>query len=270
MEPDPAIQSLLLDAAEQVHGGPGIFHQPRQFPGAEAVDLPLERRGAPVLPLGAAVPPAPPALLARRPGPRPPPLVPDPPRGRAVSRVLAHARAVRLERSPTDQPTVPRPEGPREGRARPEACVTRLDRLDESARAAPPSARLQRAPVHAPAAHRARLGSAPPAADPWADTEYGGKTAKTTKRAPLGLARAKGPTSGPSRSTTSALWSLPRRAALAAVHSTGTSPRTSTWSIRRSLRATQPAQGLHVRPGRRPIRRAASAAASSNRARRRP
>jgi TRAP transporter TAXI family solute receptor len=37
----PAIQSLLLDAAEQVHGGPGIFHQARQFPGAEAVDLPL-------------------------------------------------------------------------------------------------------------------------------------------------------------------------------------------------------------------------------------
>ncbi len=37
----PAIQSLLLDAAEQVHGGPEIFHQPRQFPAAEAVDLPL-------------------------------------------------------------------------------------------------------------------------------------------------------------------------------------------------------------------------------------
>ncbi|HEY7140740.1 MAG TPA: TAXI family TRAP transporter solute-binding subunit [Methylomirabilota bacterium] len=37
----PAIQSLLLDAAEQVHSGPGIFHQTRQFPTAEAVDLPL-------------------------------------------------------------------------------------------------------------------------------------------------------------------------------------------------------------------------------------
>ena len=37
----PAIQSLLLDAAEQVHSGPGIFHQARQFPAAEAVDLPL-------------------------------------------------------------------------------------------------------------------------------------------------------------------------------------------------------------------------------------
>ncbi len=37
----PAIQSLLLDAAEQVHSGPGIFHQTRQFPAAEAVDLPL-------------------------------------------------------------------------------------------------------------------------------------------------------------------------------------------------------------------------------------
>jgi hypothetical protein len=37
----PAIQSLLLDAAEQVHSGPGIFHQAGQFPVAEAVDLPL-------------------------------------------------------------------------------------------------------------------------------------------------------------------------------------------------------------------------------------
>lgn len=37
----PAIQSLLLDAAEQVHSGPGIFHQTRRFPAAEAVDLPL-------------------------------------------------------------------------------------------------------------------------------------------------------------------------------------------------------------------------------------
>jgi TRAP transporter TAXI family solute receptor len=37
----PAIQSLLLDAAEQVHSGSGIFHQARQFPGLEAVDLPL-------------------------------------------------------------------------------------------------------------------------------------------------------------------------------------------------------------------------------------
>jgi TRAP transporter TAXI family solute receptor len=37
----PAIQSLLLDAAEQIHGGPGIFQQARQFPAAEAIDLPL-------------------------------------------------------------------------------------------------------------------------------------------------------------------------------------------------------------------------------------
>ena len=37
----PAIQSLLLDAADQVHSGPGIFHRARQFPAAEAVDLPL-------------------------------------------------------------------------------------------------------------------------------------------------------------------------------------------------------------------------------------
>ena len=37
----PAIQSLLLDAAEQIHSGPGIFQQARQFPAAEAIDLPL-------------------------------------------------------------------------------------------------------------------------------------------------------------------------------------------------------------------------------------
>jgi TRAP transporter TAXI family solute receptor len=37
----PAIQSLLLDAAEQIHSGPGIFHGARQFPAAESIDLPL-------------------------------------------------------------------------------------------------------------------------------------------------------------------------------------------------------------------------------------
>jgi TRAP-type uncharacterized transport system substrate-binding protein len=37
----PAIQYLLLDAAEQVHSGPGIFRRAGQFPAAEAVDLPL-------------------------------------------------------------------------------------------------------------------------------------------------------------------------------------------------------------------------------------
>jgi TRAP transporter TAXI family solute receptor len=37
----PAIQSLLLDAAEQIHSGPGIFQQARQFPAPEAIGLPL-------------------------------------------------------------------------------------------------------------------------------------------------------------------------------------------------------------------------------------
>jgi TRAP-type uncharacterized transport system substrate-binding protein len=37
----PAIQSLLLDAASDIHGGPGIFHKSGQFPAAEATDLPL-------------------------------------------------------------------------------------------------------------------------------------------------------------------------------------------------------------------------------------
>jgi TRAP transporter TAXI family solute receptor len=37
----PAIQYLLLDAAEQIHSGPGIFHKSGQFPAAESIDLPL-------------------------------------------------------------------------------------------------------------------------------------------------------------------------------------------------------------------------------------
>jgi TRAP transporter TAXI family solute receptor len=37
----PAIQYLLLDAASEIHEGPGIFHKAGQFPAAEATDLPL-------------------------------------------------------------------------------------------------------------------------------------------------------------------------------------------------------------------------------------
>jgi TRAP transporter TAXI family solute receptor len=37
----PAIQSLLLDAADQIHSGPSIFQQSKQFPAAESIDLPL-------------------------------------------------------------------------------------------------------------------------------------------------------------------------------------------------------------------------------------
>jgi TRAP transporter TAXI family solute receptor len=37
----PALQYLLLDAAVQVHGGPGFWQKAGQFPAAEAVDLPL-------------------------------------------------------------------------------------------------------------------------------------------------------------------------------------------------------------------------------------
>jgi TRAP-type uncharacterized transport system substrate-binding protein len=37
----PAIQYLLLDAAEKIHSGPGIFHKAGQFPSAEAIDLRL-------------------------------------------------------------------------------------------------------------------------------------------------------------------------------------------------------------------------------------
>jgi len=37
----PAIQYLLLEAASEIHGGPGIFHRAGQFPAAEPMDLPL-------------------------------------------------------------------------------------------------------------------------------------------------------------------------------------------------------------------------------------
>jgi TRAP-type uncharacterized transport system substrate-binding protein len=37
----PALQYLLLEAAAEIHGGPGIFHLAGQFPAPEAIDLPL-------------------------------------------------------------------------------------------------------------------------------------------------------------------------------------------------------------------------------------
>ena len=37
----PAIEYLLLDAAVQIHSGPGIFQKAGQFPAAESIDLPL-------------------------------------------------------------------------------------------------------------------------------------------------------------------------------------------------------------------------------------
>jgi TRAP transporter TAXI family solute receptor len=37
----PALLYLLLEAASEVHGGPGIFHKAGRFPAPEAIDLPL-------------------------------------------------------------------------------------------------------------------------------------------------------------------------------------------------------------------------------------
>lgn len=37
----PALQFLLLKAAEEIHSGPAMFQKPGQFPAAEAIDLPL-------------------------------------------------------------------------------------------------------------------------------------------------------------------------------------------------------------------------------------
>jgi len=39
----PAIQYLLLDAAEEIHSAPGIFQKPGQFPAHEEEDLPLSK-----------------------------------------------------------------------------------------------------------------------------------------------------------------------------------------------------------------------------------
>jgi hypothetical protein len=40
----PALHYVLLDAAAEVHGGPGVFHRAGRFPAPEAVDLPLSRQ----------------------------------------------------------------------------------------------------------------------------------------------------------------------------------------------------------------------------------
>jgi TRAP-type uncharacterized transport system substrate-binding protein len=52
----PAIQYLLLDAAQNIHSTPGVFQRAGQFPAAEAVDIPLSadalqyyKSGAPFL-----------------------------------------------------------------------------------------------------------------------------------------------------------------------------------------------------------------------------
>ena len=52
----PALQFLLLKAAEEIHSGPAMFQKPGQFPAAEAIDLPLSdqarryyRSGSPFL-----------------------------------------------------------------------------------------------------------------------------------------------------------------------------------------------------------------------------
>ena len=62
----PAIQYLLLEAAREIHSGPGMFRRAGQFPAAESIDLPLSthaqqfyKTGAPFLqrhlPFGLAV-----------------------------------------------------------------------------------------------------------------------------------------------------------------------------------------------------------------------
>src|SRR5262245_33582695 len=40
----PAIQYLLLEAATQIHSGPGVFRRPGQFPAADSFDLPLSQQ----------------------------------------------------------------------------------------------------------------------------------------------------------------------------------------------------------------------------------
>ena len=40
----PAIQYLLLQAAAQIHSGPGVFHKAGDFPAPESIDLPLSEQ----------------------------------------------------------------------------------------------------------------------------------------------------------------------------------------------------------------------------------
>jgi TRAP-type uncharacterized transport system substrate-binding protein len=40
----PALQYILLEAASEVHGGPGIFQKAGRFPAPEAIDLPVSRQ----------------------------------------------------------------------------------------------------------------------------------------------------------------------------------------------------------------------------------
>lgn len=37
----PALQHLIIEAASEIHGGPGLFNKSGQFPAAEPIDLPL-------------------------------------------------------------------------------------------------------------------------------------------------------------------------------------------------------------------------------------
>ena len=53
-----AIQYLLLNTAAQIHSGVGMFHRAGRFPAAEAIDLPLSKRGRSLLQIRAAVPAA--------------------------------------------------------------------------------------------------------------------------------------------------------------------------------------------------------------------
>lgn len=42
----PAIQYLLLQAAAQIHSGPGVFHKAGNFPAPESIDLPLSNQAS--------------------------------------------------------------------------------------------------------------------------------------------------------------------------------------------------------------------------------
>ena len=44
-----ALQYMLLDAALEIHGGPGVFQQAGQFPAPEAIDLPLSDKATRIL-----------------------------------------------------------------------------------------------------------------------------------------------------------------------------------------------------------------------------
>src|SRR5262249_5434944 len=230
-------------------------------PGGGGDRSPAERRGAPVLPSGPAVPPAPPPVLARG-GDRPAPGPAHPPVRRRLPAVLDHAGPLRVGHPPADRSDLPRaPVHRARGRLAGDGTDVRrarhrAPRAGRPGQPSPGAALVLRSPLHAARAHRPGPGAHRQDAD--ADWRVTLPPRRRGRRRGVSLGRgAAAYAPATARSAISALWSLPRSGRTR--ESVVTRPCTSTWSIRKSR--GEPAHGPQVRPGRRPSRRAASTAA---------